>query len=415
MLSCRWSFVVIHWIVMAVGLLAICAGAEADLSDIQLPPGFSISLYAGDVPQARSMALGANGTVFVGSRTVGRVYALVDADQDGQAEQTHIIASGLDSPNGVAFLNGDLYVAEISRIIRFGDIESRLTDPPEPVTVYDSLPADQTHGWKYLRLGPDGYLYFGIGAPCNICLSVAPIYATLARVQPDGESFGIVAYGVRNTVGFDWHPDTGNLWFTDNGGDALGDEIPPDELNEITESGHHYGYPFYHADIPDPIFGVQRPISDFVLPALELGPHVASLGMRFYTGGMFPAQYQNQIFIAEHGSMDRSQKIGYRITLVTVDGNQNPIAYEPFAQGWLRPDQTFTGRPVDILVLEDGSMLVSDDHANSIYRIIYEAPAPLPTMGLPFVAIEAVCLLASSILVLWAHNREQKTQAPIAA
>jgi len=387
-------------------LLAFHAHAAPNLSDIQLPPGFSISLFATDIAQARSMTLGANGTVFVGTRTVGRVYALVDADHDGQAEQTYIIASGLDSPNGVAFYNGALYVAEVSRIIRFDNIESRLANPPAPVTVYDALPTDQAHGWKYLRIGSDGYLYFGIGAPCNICLSDDPIYATLARVHPDGTQFEIVAHGVRNTVGFDWSPETGNLWFTDNGRDAMGDNIPPDELNAITQPGLHYGYPYYHASIPDPIFGDLRPISDFVLPVKELGPHVAALGMRFYTGGMFPAQYQNQIFIAEHGSMDRSSKVGYRLTLVTLDSHQNPIAYEPFAQGWLRPDQTFTGRPVDVLILNDGSMLVSDDHANSIYRITYKAPAPMSTTTFSLVAVEAVCLLFIAILILCASNHE---------
>jgi len=357
------------------------AHAEPDLSNIELPPGFSISLYAGDVPGARSMAFGPDGTLFVGTRNQGRVYALVDVDSDGKVDKTHIIARNLNSPNGVAVYNGDLYVAEISRILRYSNIGSRLENPPEPEVVYSDLPEDRAHGWKYLRMGPDEYLYFGIGAPCNICLSEDPRYATLCKVKPDGTDFQIIASGIRNTVGFDWHPATDVLWFTENGRDGMGDDIPPDELNRVMEKGQHFGYPFHHGAMPDPKFGDQRPSSEFVKPAIELGPHVAALGMRFCTGSMFPDKYRNQIFIAEHGSWDRSRKIGYRITLVRLDEESNAVSYDTFAQGWLRPNQTVTGRPVDLLILPDGSMLVSDDYAGAIYRIAYTSPqtaAPRP-------------------------------------
>ncbi len=348
------------------------AWAEPDLSKIELPPGFAIEIFADDVAGARSMALGEKGTVFVGTRDEGRVYAVVDSDNDGKADQKYILARGLTSPNGVVFHDGDLYVAEIGRIIRYDDIMEHLNEAAEPSVVYSGLPTDRAHGWKYLRMGPDGYLYFGVGAPCNVCLMENPIYATLCRIKPDGTEFEIVANGIRNTVGFDWHPETRVLWFTENGRDGMGDNVPPDELNKITQPGLHFGFPYRHGTLPDPQFGDRRPSEDFVLPAIELGPHVAALGMRFYTGKMFPEKYRNQIFIAEHGSWDRSRKIGYRVTMVTLDEKSNPVAYETFAQGWLRPNQTVTGRPVDLLVMPDGAMLVSDDYGNAIYRISYQ-------------------------------------------
>ena len=327
------------------------------------------------MPDARSLALSPAGTLFVGTRTAGNVYAVLDHDGDHVADETKIIAEGLNMPNGVAFHDGALYVAEIDRILRFDDIESRLDDPPAPVIVYDGYPSDEWHGWKYLRIGPDGFLYVPVGVPCNICETGDTVYGTITRLALDGSSLEVVARGVRNSVGFDWDPQTQELWFTDNGRDELGDDLPPDELNHAPwePSGRdlHFGFPYCHGGtIPDPEFGDQRACDEFTPPAMPLGPHVASLGMRFYTGNMFPEAYSNQILIAEHGSWNRSVPIGYRIALVRLQDGQ-PASYEVFAGGWLQ-DGAVMGRPVDLLVMPDGSLLVSDDFAGAIYRITYE-------------------------------------------
>lgn len=346
------------------------SGSELRISEITLPAGFSIDVIADNVPGARSLAIGAKGTIFVGSRAQGKVYALIDRDGDHKADQVMVIASGLNSPNGVAFRDGSLYVAEISRVLRFDKIEEHLGNPPKAVTVNDSFPAKSHHGWKFIRFGPDGRLYVPVGAPCNVCEEKDPRFASIMRMDPDGRNLEIVARGVRNTVGFDWHPLTGELWFTDNGRDLLGDDQPPDELNRLTAKGQHFGFPYWHGrDIPDPKFGRGRSYREFVLPERELGPHVASLGMRFYTGAMFPEGYRNQIFIAEHGSWNRSDPIGYRITVVRLAGNR-AVSYEVFAQGWLQ-DGNAWGRPVDLQVMPDGSLLVSDDKAGAVYRISY--------------------------------------------
>jgi glucose/arabinose dehydrogenase len=342
----------------------------AGLPSIRLPPGFRIDFYSRDVPGARSLALGDRGTLFVGTRDEGNVYALVDERKSGRATRRYIVASGLDAPNGVTFLNGDLYVAESRRILRYRAIESRLEEPPKPEVVYDRLPRERDHGWRYLRAGPDGLLYVGIGAPCNICLR--PGYANIARLRPDGSHFEPYAEGVRNSVGFDWHPVTEELWFTDNGRDLLGDDQPPDELNHAPRAGLHFGFPFCHGGtIPDPEFGARHPCSGFTPPARALAPHAAALGMRFYTGFMFPEQYRHQVFIAEHGSWNRSRKIGYRITLVRLQGGQ-AASYEEFATGWLSPDDEVRGRPVDLAVAPDGALLISDDQSGAVYRISYQ-------------------------------------------
>ena len=340
---------------------------------ITLPAGFEIRYYAKNITNARSMALGTNGTLFVGSRSAGNVYALVDANGDQQADAVYTIASGLNSPNGVAFYDNALYVAEIHRIIRFDNIEANLQSPPAPVVVTQEYPSDTWHGWKYLRLGPDGYLYAPVGAPCNVC-ETSGLYGTITRIRPDGTGLEVYAQGIRNTVGFDWDPRTQELWFTDNGHDDLGDDIPPDELNHAPSAGLNFGFPYCHAGtIADPQFGALHTCDEFTPPAIALGPHVAALGMRFYTGSLFPADYQNQIFIAEHGSQSRSSFIGYRLTLVRLENNQ-AVSYETFAEGWLQNGQIL-GRPVDTLVLPDGSLLVSDDTGNAIYRISYQPPS----------------------------------------
>lgn len=342
---------------------------DLPLDTIKLPPGFSISLYADNVPGARSMALGADGTLFVGTRG-DKVYALPSRDRGRRAGETITLASGLNTPNGVAFRDGALFVAEIARILRFDNIEARLRNPPEPVVINSSFPADKHHGWKFIRFGPDGLLYVPVGAPCNICEPDPARYAAIFRMKPDGSALEPFARGVRNTVGFDWSPDARELWFTDNGRDWLGNDAPPDELNHAPRAGMHFGYPYCHGkSLPDPEFGGMRACGEFALPAMELGAHVASLGMRFYTGAMFPGYYRNQIFIAEHGSWNRFPAIGYRITLVRLrDGRA--AGYEVFAEGWLQ-GLTAWGRPVDVQVMPDGALLVSDDKAGVIYRISY--------------------------------------------
>lgn len=340
------------------------------LDTITLPAGFEIDVYTGNVTGARSMTMTPNGTLFVGSRGPGNVYAVPDRDGDGRGDEVITIASGLDSPNGVAFRNGSLYVAEISRILRYDGIETDLENPPEAVVVSDAFPDDASHGWKFIAFGPDGNLYIPVGAPCNICDPEDERFGTIFRMNPNGTDLEIYARGIRNTVGFDWHPATDELWFTDNGRDWLGDDTPPDELNRAPESGMHFGFPYCHgAAIPDPEFGEEQPCSEFTPPEQELGPHVAALGMRFYDGGQFPEGYRNRIFIAEHGSWNRLEPIGYRVTMVELE-NSTPLSYEVFAEGWLQGGDAW-GRPVDVEVANDGSILVSDDRANGVYRITY--------------------------------------------
>jgi len=341
------------------------------LSQIKLPPGFTIEVAA-RVPNAREMTLGREGTLFVGSGGEGKVYAVTLPPAGSKdAAKVRTIASGLRQPVGVAYRDGALYVSAVSRILRFDDIERKLDAPPPPVVVTDAYPTESHHGWKFIAFGPDGKLYVPVGAPCNICEPDPAKYAIITRINPDGSGREIVARGVRNSVGFDWDPRTKELWFTDNGRDMLGDDVPPDELDHVTKTGENFGYPYCHGgNIADPEFGAKHPCSEFVPPAQRLGPHVAALGMRFYTGTQFPPEYRNQIFIAEHGSWNRSRKIGYRVTLVKLDASGKAISYEPFAQGWLQGEQAW-GRPADVLVAGDGSLLVSDDTAGAIYRISY--------------------------------------------
>ncbi len=340
------------------------------LDRIKLPPGFAISLYTDNVPGARSLALGERGALFVGTRK-GVVYAVRDEDGDGRAESVITVARRLDSPNGVAFRRGALYVAEISRVLRFDGIEGRLHNPPQPAVVNDTFPRDRHHGWKFIRFGPDDRLYVPVGAPCNVCLPKDERYATIMRMNPDGSGLEVYARGVRNTVGFDWHPRSAELWFTDNGRDLMGDDIPPDELNRAIGPGRHFGFPHLHgSSIADPELGRGIDLSPFDRPVVELPAHVAALGMRFYTGPMFPREYRNQIFIAEHGSWNRSTPIGYRISLVRLeaDGSAN---YSIFAEGWSDGRRAW-GRPVDLLIDAAGALIVSDDRAGALYRIHYQ-------------------------------------------
>lgn len=345
--------------------------AGLPLNSIKLPPGFSISVFA-EVDNARSMALSPSGTLFVGNRNEDKVYAVKDTDGDYKADKRWVIASGLNMPNGVAFKEGDLYVAEVSRILRFKDIENHLSNPGQPEVVYDKYPTDTHHGWKYIAFGPDGKLYVPVGAPCNICESENPVYASITRINSDGTGMEVYVSGIRNTVGFTWHPETKELWFTDNGRDMLGDDVPPCEFNSAPKAGMHFGYPYCHGGmIKDPEFGDRRPCSEFTKPIQNLNAHVAPLGVKFYTGSMFPEQYKNQAFIAEHGSWNRTKKSGHLVSLVKIEDGKS-VGYETFAEGWLNHDtQEVWGRPVDVVVMPDGSMLVSDDKGGMIYRITY--------------------------------------------
>jgi glucose/arabinose dehydrogenase len=366
---------IVVWGVTALLVVAVLwirgCGGRRRLGALTLPPGFTITVYADSVENARSLARGERGTVFVGSRDAGVVYALVDTNRDATADEVFPVLRGLGAPNGVAFRDGALYVAEVSRILRYDSIEARLRNPPKPVVVTDGLPREGHHGWRYIAFGPDGRLYVGSGAPCNICSPPGELFASILRLRPDGGGLEVFARGVRNSVGFDWHPETRELWFTDNGRDWLGPDEPPDELNRAPRAGLHFGYPSCHGGtIVDPEFGAGRPCAHFVAPERALGAHVAALGMRFYTGTMFPPRYRGQIFIAEHGSWNRIIPVGYRITLVRLEDGR-PVSYEPFARGWLRGGSPW-GRPVDLLVMPDGALLVSDDKAGVVYRISYE-------------------------------------------
>lgn len=343
------------------------------LNTIKLPAGFTISVWADSVDNARSLAMGAKGTIFVGNRKGDKVYALVDKDNDGRADEKYTIASDLHMPNGVAFHNGSLFVAEVSKIWRFDNIEANLTNPPKPILVKGDLPTEDHHGWKYIAFGPDDKLYIPVGAPCNNCddHKKDERFSSITRMNADGSNFEVYAHGIRNSVGFDWHPQTRELWFTENGRDKMGDDVPGDELNIAPKAGMNFGYPYCHAGtISDPDFGKEHSCDEFTKPVAVLDPHVAALGMKFYTGNMFPAEYKNTVFIAEHGSWNRSKPIGYRITTVKFDANNKP-SYTTFAEGWLS-GETAWGRPVDVLQLPDGSLLVSDDFANAIYRISYK-------------------------------------------
>jgi glucose/arabinose dehydrogenase len=341
--------------------------AALPLDTLKLPEGFAITLFSDQVPNARQMVWGAKGTLFVGSKQAGNLYALRDEDGDGKAEKRWLLAEGLDQPSGIAFDGGSLYVAALNRIYRFPDIEARL-DNPAKVLLTDKLPGERHHGWKYLGVGPDRKLYFNIGAPCNVCLRGDSRFATISRMDLSGKNVEVFAQGVRNSVGFDWNPQSQVLWFTDNGRDFMGNNTPPDELNRALGAGFHYGFPFNHAGITDLSFPFSGWLN-FTQPALKLPAHVAPLGITFYRGRQFPSAYRNDLFIAEHGSWNRSVKVGYRVTRVTVR-NGRAVHYEPFVTGWLQGDQAW-GRPADVEMMPDGSLLIADDLAGVIYRVSY--------------------------------------------
>lgn len=347
-------------------------GAET-LPGITLPEGFGIAPFAKNVKNVRSMTLSPSGTLFAGSRNEGKVYAMKDANNDFVADEVLVVATDLHMPTGVSFHNGDLYVSEVSRILVFRNIEANLTTAPKPEVLAYTFPDEEHHGWKFIDFGPDGKLYVPVGAPCNICNREGEDkrFASIMRLDADGKNAEVYASGVRNSVGFGWHPVTKELWFTENGRDWMGDDIPPCELNHAPKPGLHFGFPYCHGGtLPDPEYGKGKNCADFTPPVQNLAPHVAPLGMTFYTGTQFPEKYRGGIFMAEHGSWNRTQPIGYRVTFVKLEGNK-AVSYEAFAEGWLQENGERTGRPVDVLQLPDGSLLVSDDFGDAIYRIRY--------------------------------------------
>nr|WP_312892688.1 PQQ-dependent sugar dehydrogenase [Paraburkholderia podalyriae] len=351
---------------------ALTANAALPTEKIRLPPSFHIEVLSDDVPGARAMTLSPKGILYVGSLD-GHVYAL--ELHSGRATGRHVIGSGLETPAGVAWRDGALYVSAVSKIVRFDAIDAHLNDPPKPIIVTDKLPTQTHHGLKFIAFGPDGKLYVPQGAPCNICQKDPDRFALIGRMDPDGSHYEVVARGIRNSVGFAWHPVTHELWFTDNGRDLLGDDIPSDKLDRAPRVGMNFGFPYCHGgDTLDPEFGKDHSCSEFTPPVAKLGAHVAALGMRFYDGPMFPADYRNNIFIAEHGSWNRSKKVGYRVVRVITDPDGNHARQQVFAEGWLQPGESVWGRPADVLPLPDGSLLISDDTGGAIYRVTYSAP-----------------------------------------
>ncbi|XOV79656.1 MAG: PQQ-dependent sugar dehydrogenase [Aestuariibacter sp.] len=363
-----------------LGLLFISctATAELPLDKLSMPDGFSVSLYAENVKNARQMAYGDKGTIFVGSRSAGLVHALVDTDKDGQADKKYVLAENLNMPSGITFKDGSLYVATVDKVWRYDDIENNLATPPKPILVIDDLPSDKHHGWKYIDFGPDEHLYVPVGTPCNVCITKGgdkfddPRYDAILKYDLSTGERQWVARGVRNSVGFDWHPKTKELWFSDNGRDWMGDDLPPCEINRVAEPGEHFGYPYVHGgDILDPDFGNGKNPADYTAPVQRLGAHVAPLGIHFYTGQQFPANYRNALFVAEHGSWNRSKKVGYRV-MVAITTETGVTSYEPFIEGWLQAEEQVWGRPVALLPMPDGSLLISDDFADAIYRVTYQ-------------------------------------------
>ncbi len=343
------------------------------LDKIKLPAGFKAELWSSGHPGARSMVRGDKGTIFMGSRTIGRVYAIVE--KDGKRE-TKTLLQGLTQPNGLAFRDGALYVFAINRVFRYDNIESKLDNPGDPVELTQAfnLPPEVHHNWKYVDFGPDGKLYVQVGANCNVCEVNPGIHAQIRRYNADGTGMEIVARGVRNTVGFDWHPATGELWFTDNGRDWAGEEGPEDELNRLPKGmeGANFGFPYCHANgVVDPDIRKPDACAGVVLPAALTGPHSAGLGIKFYTGKMFPAEYQNIAFVARRGSWNRAQKFGYDVVIARpqADGSAK---IEPFMTGLLdEKANAFFGRPTYVLQMSDGAMLVSDEQNGATYRISY--------------------------------------------
>jgi glucose/arabinose dehydrogenase len=343
------------------------AADKLPTAKLKVPAGFNIEVYASGMTNARELALGDKGTVFVGTRLVGKVYAVTS--KDGKRE-VKTLYSDLYRPNGVAFRNGTLYIAELSKVSKVDKVEDNLDNPPKPTMIYDNLPKDEAHGWKFMAIGPDNKLYLEVGQPGNVVLHDKD-HGQIRRINLDGSGAEVVAYGVRHSVGFDWHPETRQLYFTDNGRDWLSEDVPEDELNRVTKAGEHFGAPYcWQGNIPDSELGWGKSCSDYTAPVGLMGPHAGVLGMRFYTGSQFPKTYKNAIIVARHGSWNRSRKFGGDVVVVHLDKDGKARSTEPLITGFLE-DNKYIGRPVDVLQMKDGSMLVSDDWNGAVYRISY--------------------------------------------
>ena len=363
------------WNIFILSFLGIITSSNvfSNIQQLRLDPGFTVSIFASDLDQPRQMIESKNGTIFIGERS-GQIIALLDSDGNGQADSKRVIADDLTYSTGVSIFEGDLYFSEISKIWKIQDIENWLQKNssgfPEKILVTQDLPEDKWHGWKWLQHNAEGDIYTNVGAPCNICLSENPQYASIIRLRDDNWEY--VARGVRNSVGFDFHPETSKLYFGDNGRDWLGDDSPACELNRVDEDGLFYGFPYQHAlNVKDPEYGDLESGYDYVDPILELGAHVAPTGLAFYDGEMFPKKYKNNIFITLHGSWNRSKKVGYKVIRVVLDGEGDVVDIKDFISGWL-DGETVLGRPAAPLIISDGSLLISDDKANVIYRITYK-------------------------------------------
>jgi glucose/arabinose dehydrogenase len=357
------------------GIMTVTPADRIPVDRLKVPAGFKVELWASGLPGGRMMARGDKGTVFVGTRAIGRVYAVTDS---GGRREVSVLAQGLTQPNGVAVRGGALYVAAINQVLRYDDVENRRaayaarTASPVDMTAAFNLPPDQHHGWKFLAVGPDNKIYIPIGAPCNICEPTAN-HAQIRRYNLDGSGMEIVARGVRNSVGFDFHPKTGELWFTDNGRDWAGENGPEEELNRVSKIGANFGFPYCHAQgVPDPDLKRDNPCANVTMPVTTLGPHAAALGMRFYTGSMFPSEYRDNALVARKGSWNRTQKFGYDVVRVTSAPDGSGAKVIPFVTGWLdEKTNAFWGRPADVLQLPDGSVLISDEQLGAIYRVSY--------------------------------------------
>jgi glucose/arabinose dehydrogenase len=340
------------------------------LAKLKVPAGFNIEVYAAGMANARSLAQGDKGTVFVGSRLVDKVHAIVN--KDGK-RTVKVLASGLYRPNGVAFKNGTLYIAELSKVSKIDNVEDVIDNPPKPTVIYDKLPKDEAHGWKFIAIGPDNKLYVEVGQPGNNILH-DDAHGQIRRMNLDGTGAEVYAFGVRHSVGFDWNPENKQMYFTDNGRDWLSEDVPEDELNRVTKVGEDFGAPYcYQGNIPDPEFGWGHSCSEFTAPVGLMGPHAGTLGMRFYTGSMFPKSYKNAIIMARHGSWNRSRKFGGDVVVVKLNKDGTVRSTEPLITGFLE-NNSYIGRPVDVLQMKDGSLLVSDDWNGAVYRVTYGKP-----------------------------------------
>jgi glucose/arabinose dehydrogenase len=362
---------------MANSTLAPLAGkmtatpvSDIPINKLKLPPGFKIEVWATGMPGARAMALGDNGKVYIGTRAIGRVYEVTD---NGKERTSRVVVDKLVQPAGVAFNNGSLYVMAIDKVLRFDGIDKNASVTPVDLTAKFNLPPNQHHNWKYIAFGPDGKLYVPFGAPCNICEPPTAEYAQIRRYNPDGSGMEVLATGVRNSVGFDWHPTTKQLWFTNHGRDWMGDNTPNDTLNLMSKTGLNFGFPYCHqGNLPDNLITKANACQGVEQPVALMGPHVATMGIKFYTGNMFPPEYKNAALIARKGSWNRNQKVGFDVVMVKAGNDGKNPKITPFITGFMNPaDQSFWGRPAYLMQMSDGSMLVSDEQLGAIYRVTY--------------------------------------------